>query len=242
VGPRALLERLGVRVVADNPWVGKRLLDHPGTAIFIAPKSRENARFPLMQGMLRTSTRGGRWRDDLQVQAGSFMWTPRWEFPFVTLMATLQKPRGTHGRIEITSADPHALPSLHGHFLEDPWDRASLVDALELLHLLSQTHAMRAHVQLYVYPRPKVFARRERLERYLERACASGYHPCGTVPMSADDRPADGALDGRGRVRGCEGLIVADASIFPTIPSANIHLPVIMVAERFGEWLRDEQP
>lgn len=240
VGPKARVERLGVSSVADNPWVGRRLLDHPGTAIFIVPKSVENGRFPLMQGMLRTSTRGGLLRDDLQVQAGSFVWMPRWEVPFVTLMATLQKPRGTHGRIEITSADPHARPSLHGNFLEDPWDRASLVDALELLHLLSQTRAMREHVQLYLHPRPKVFARRERVDRYLEIACASGYHPCGTVPMSADDRPDDGALDGRGRVRGCEGLIVADASVFPTIPSVNIHLPVIMVGERFGEWLRDD--
>jgi choline dehydrogenase len=60
--------------------------------------------------------------------------------------------------------------------------------------------------------------------------------------MSSDDRPELGATDERGRVRGTEGLIVADASLFPTIPAANIHVPTIMVGERFGEWLRDEGP
>ncbi len=42
----------------------------------------------------------------------------------------------------------------------------------------------------------------------------------------------------RGRVRGAEGLIVADASILPTIPSANTHLTSLMIGERFGEWAR----
>ena len=40
------------------------------------------------------------------------------------------------------------------------------------------------------------------------------------------------------RVRGVEGLFVADASIMPTIPSANTNLPTLMIGERFGEWLR----
>jgi len=56
--------------------------------------------------------------------------------------------------------------------------------------------------------------------------------------MGADD-DADAALDAHGRVRGVDGLIVADASIFPTVPSSNTHLPTLMVGERFGEWLRD---
>jgi choline dehydrogenase len=242
VGPRALVERLGCALVADNPWVARRLLDHPGTAIFIAPKSMKSAEFPLMQTMLRCSTRGGLLRDDMQIQAGSFMWTPRWEFPALSLMATLQKPRGRAGTIEITSADPSARPKLDARFLDDPWDRDALVDALELMHLLAETKPMREHVLLYAHPRPKAFMRRAGLEAHLEVACASGYHPCGTVPMSADDRPSDGAADGRGRVRGTEGLIVADASLFPTIPSANIHLPTIMLGERFGAWLAAEPP
>ena len=43
-----------------------------------------------------------------------------------------------------------------------------------------------------------------------------------------------------GRVRGVDGLYVADASLMPTIPSSNIHLPVLMIVERVAAWLRDE--
>jgi choline dehydrogenase len=56
--------------------------------------------------------------------------------------------------------------------------------------------------------------------------------------MGADDDP-DAATDADGRVRGPEGLLVADASLMPTVPTANTHLPTLMIGERFGEWLRD---
>ena len=72
----------------------------------------------------------------------------------------------------------------------------------------------------------------------LPKGSGSGFHPCGTVPMGTDDDP-DAAVDARGRVRGVEGLYVADASIMPTIPTANINVPTLMIGERFGEWLRD---
>ncbi len=49
----------------------------------------------------------------------------------------------------------------------------------------------------------------------------------------------DGATDARGRVWGVDGLLVADASLFPTVPSSGTHLPTVMLGERFGEWLRD---
>ena len=88
-----------------------------------------------------------------------------------------------------------------------------------------------------VWPPPKVLGS-ERFSRWIWAFCASGYHPCGTVPMGAEDDP-EAATDGRGRVRGVEGLIVADASLMPTVPTANTHLPTLMIGERFGEWLRE---
>ena len=60
------------------------------------------------------------------------------------------------------------------------------------------------------------------------------------MPMGPEGDPAC-AVDSRGRVRGVQGLYVADASIMPTIPSYNINLPTLMIGERFGEWVqRDE--
>ena len=90
-----------------------------------------------------------------------------------------------------------------------------------------------------LWPRASVFRRTDDIRAWIVRACDSGYHPCGTVPMGVLPGP-DAAVDGRGRVFGIEGLYVADASIMPTIPSSNIHLPTLMMAERMGEWLRDD--
>ena len=71
----------------------------------------------------------------------------------------------------------------------------------------------------------------------LPQITGSGYHPCGTVPMGAAGDPL-AATDAHGRVRGVTGLVVADASLMPTIPSANTNLASLMIGERFGEWLR----
>ena len=58
--------------------------------------------------------------------------------------------------------------------------------------------------------------------------------------MGAD--PDDGAVvDASGRVHGIEHLLVADASIMPTIPSGNTNLPTIMVAERIASWIAQDR-
>jgi choline dehydrogenase len=56
-----------------------------------------------------------------------------------------------------------------------------------------------------------------------------------------DERDEHAVVDFHGRVRGVDGLVVADASIMPTIPTSNLNLPTIMIGERFGEWLRRGQ-
>ena len=89
---------------------------------------------------------------------------------------------------------------------------------------------------LPVLPWPAVLRRDKVLDAFIPLLCDSGYHPCGTVPMGP--RPSsNAAVDGRGKVFGLEGLYVVDASLMPTVPSSNIHVPTLMVAERIAEWL-----
>jgi len=78
----------------------------------------------------------------------------------------------------------------------------------------------------------------EGLARSVRERVSSYHHPVGTCRMGPD--PDDGAVvDSRGLVHGVERLRVCDASIMPTIPSANTNLPTIMVAERISAWMRD---
>ncbi len=90
----------------------------------------------------------------------------------------------------------------------------------------------------YFWPGERTLRDPARLDAWIWRSCGSGYHPCGTAPMGPEGDPA-AAVDQYGRVRGVSGLYVADASIMPTVPCANINVPTLMIGERFGEWLRE---
>jgi len=215
-----------------------RLLDHPGVALFIAPKSGvSHIRDPLIQTVLRYRSEHSPRDNDVALQAGSCVPFPRFTLPGVSIMCGVNKPHG-FGRMLFESDHPHARPRIESHFLENEKDRAIAVEGMELAWLLATSKSMRDLVDVFVWPGERVLRDRKDIAKWIPFSCDSGYHPCGTVPMGSDD-DRESLVDGRGRVRSVEGLIVADASIMPTIPSANTHLPTLMIGERFGEWVRE---
>lgn len=236
IGPRRDVERLGVTLVSDVPAIGRRLLDHHGTLMALVPRGRvPSVDVPMIQACLRYTSKGSPVESDVLLQPGSFLQLPWGVTPLVTLMACPGKPRG-HSTIRFVVADPHAPPHIEGRVLADPADRERAVEAMELAWLLATSRSMRGLAEL-AWPGESVLARRGALSEWVMRSSGTAYHLCGTVPMGPEGSP-DAAVDGRGRVRGVEGLWVADASVFPTIPSANTNLPTLMLGERFGEWLR----
>lgn len=231
VGPRADLDRLGVDRVAEVPAVGARLLDHPGAAFFLRPKwGAVKTSHPLIQTVLRFTSDGGR-PADLILQPGSAVNSPWFSLPVCSMMCAVGKPSG-HGRLVFPSADPRAAPTIDSRLLDHPEDRRRAVQALRLAAELCETSAAKA-IATPLWPRWRTLRDPDRMDAWIRSSCDSGYHPCGTVPMGADDDP-DAACDGRGRVRGTERLVVADASLMPTITSSNTNLPTLMI----GEWLR----
>ncbi|MCO4746061.1 MAG: GMC family oxidoreductase N-terminal domain-containing protein [Proteobacteria bacterium] len=229
IGPKLQLERLGVEVVKDVPAVGSRLLDHPGSALFFRPSDEAGWQpdNPLIQAVALLEP-DAEYKNTLQLQAGSCVPT-KWGSPrAVSLMMTLCKPKSV-GSLRFDSADPHALPVIHSKLYDHPDDVALAAKGLRMLGRLADTEAMRDLAWCF-YPTKFVARRENLLRRWAPYACDSGYHPCGTVPMGE-------ATDARGRIEGVAGLRVADASLFPTIPASNIHVPTLMVGERFGEWL-----
>jgi choline dehydrogenase len=163
---------------------------------------------------------------------------PRFDLPLVSIMAQVGKPRGS-GMLHVRTADPHQLPVIESRLLSDAGDRALAVEAMQRAYAIVQTAPMRA-LASHFWPRERVLRDRARTHDWIVNACDSGYHPCGTVPMGAESAAdAEAATDERGRLRGVRGLTIADASVMPTIPSTNIHLATLMIAERIGAWLRD---
>jgi choline dehydrogenase len=241
LGPRADVERIGVELLRDLPAIGRRLLDHPGTAFFLRPRWFGPTRRldPLIQTVLRYPSGARAHPSDMMIQPGSSLPLPRVDLPLVSIMAQVGKPRGS-GMLRVRTADPHQLPVIESRLLSDAGDRALAVDAMQRAYAVVQTAPMRA-LASHFWPRERVLRDRALAHEWIVNACDSGYHPCGTVPMGAESAPdIDAATDERGHVRGVQGLTVADASLMPTIPSTNIHLATLMIGERIGAWLRDE--
>ena len=235
VGPHEELKRLGIEVLADVPGVGHRLLDHPGCALFMRAKTGVDAGQPLIQTMMRYGSENGR-DCDMAIQPGSTVPLKGIDgLGLCSIMASIGKPRG-HGRFHLPSADPRAKPMINSGLLDDPCDRRNAVEAMRRAYEMTQTRALK-RLAVHFWPSARILKNPSSIDRWIRRATDSGYHPSGTVPMGpAHDRYA--ACDGRGRVRGTDGLFVADASIMPTIPTANTNLPTLMIGERFGEWLQ----
>ncbi|HEY6877214.1 MAG TPA: GMC family oxidoreductase N-terminal domain-containing protein [Polyangiales bacterium] len=240
LGPREQVERIGCRVLTALPQVNQRLLDHPGCAFFLMPHYLDpgSAKHPLIQTVLRYASSdggGNQHRSDMLLQPGSRFTLPTGDLAPFVMMCSLGKPRGNGGTLRFDSADPRAKPTVELRMLEHPHDRAVAVSAMELAYELTQTKEM-AKLATVIWPFEGILRSRKRMNDWIRSATGSGYHPCGTVPMGADDDPA-AATDGEGRLRGVQGVTIADASLMPTIPSSNIHLPTIMVAERIAEFL-----
>jgi choline dehydrogenase len=237
IGPRAKVERVGATPVMELRAVAARLLDHPGAALFLVPRELDRTvNPPLLQTRLRFTSKHSAYANDMQVQPGSRLILPLMSVPCVSVMCSVGKPQG-HGTIEFTSADPESKPLIDSQILVHPADRARAVEAMQLAYDLCKTSPMKDMVH-FLWPGERVHRSAAAVHDWIVQSCDSGYHPCGTVPMGADD-DADAAVDQYGRVRGMTGLWVADASIMPTIPTVNINVPTLMIGERFGEWLRD---
>ena len=235
IGPPEELHRLGIAVVHDSPGVGRHVLDHPGVAMFLRPRllAGTSRLHPLIQTTCRYASGTTSFENDIVMQAGSAVPTPWGAYPLVSIMMSVGKPRGV-GRLHYRSADLRASPVLDSLLLEDERDRRVAVEGIERAYEISQTTIARKMARP-IWPSERVLRDRRRLDKKIYKICDSGYHPCGTAPMGPQsDRYA--VCDARGGVRGVEGLHIADASLMPTIPTANIHLSVLMMAERIAHF------
>jgi choline dehydrogenase len=233
IGPKRELDRMTVPVVVDSPTVGARLLDHSGTAVIFAPRAKlvPSTTDPLIQVMARATTLGSDHPYDLQIQPGSFLPIFGLDVPLFSIMAPIGRPEA-RGVVRFPSSDPLAKPHIEMGFLDHPRDRANVLEAVERIYEIARQPEIRA-LAFPVIPTARVLSRRDELLSDLPKITGSGYHPCGTIPMSARSIE-DGAVDALGRLRGVEGVLVADASIFPIIPTANTNLPTLMLAEKIA--------
>ncbi|MCS0635070.1 GMC family oxidoreductase N-terminal domain-containing protein [Streptomyces sp. LP05-1] len=242
IGPADQLRGLGIEPLADLPGVGENLLDHPESVIIwetegpLPPNSAMDSDAGLF---LRREA--GASRPDLMFhfyQVPFSVNTERLGYPAVEhgVCMTPNVPRARSvGRMWLTSADPTVHPALDFRYFTDPegHDEQTLVDGMRVARKVAATEPLRSWLRREVAPGPSVTTDAE-LSEYARRAAHTVYHPAGTCRMGAPDDPL-AVVDPELRLRGFDGVRVVDASVFPTMPTINPMVTVLLAAERAAD-------
>ncbi|GEM_PF-14068 len=236
IGGHEALARLGLPVAVELPGVGEHLCDHPVAGVVYEPvPGLCRTDVPSVQVTYRYTAAGSDQRNDMQVMPVSFYQTA--EGPVFSIGVVVEQVRG-HGRLVVETLNPRMQPRIESHFLEDEEDLRRMVDGMRLALRLGETEPLRSLHTGIRRPRPHHLESDDALAAWVRRVADSGYHPCSTAKMGPASDPL-AVVDQRGRVHGVAGLMVADASIMPTVPRANTNFTSIMIGERIGEWLKN---
>jgi choline dehydrogenase len=257
IGPEAHLRELGIPLVADSPGVGENLQDHLLIALnyrCLRPVTLGGAEtlgnllkyLLLRRGPLTSNVAeaGGFVRlnppsllPDLQLHfAPSFYVDHGFGNPKghgFGVAPTLVQPK-SRGRLWLRSADPASAPAIDPRYFSEPDDARLLIEGFRLGRRILHSSAFDEYRGEALEPVPED-AGDEVILDLLRRRVETIYHPVGTCRMGVGD---EAVVDPELRVRGVEGLRVADASIMPEITNGNTNAPSIAIGEKAAELLR----
>jgi choline dehydrogenase len=146
----------------------------------------------------------------------------------------------SRGRVRINSPRPEDAPSILANYLSTAGDREVAAQSLRLTRRIASMPALARYRPREVKPGIE-YQTDEELARLAGDISTTIFHPVGTARMGREDDPM-AVVDARLRVRGVQGLRVADASVMPTITSGNTNSPTLMIAERAAEWMLARPP
>jgi choline dehydrogenase len=258
VGDPADLAPHGVKVVQALPGVGKNLRDHLSITLkqrLTVPISLLKALQPMaMVGALgeyllfksgptsfsgleawsHLNSRPDLEYPDIQVYCVHLMYNDhgRDVIPVEGFMAALSGSRpNSVGSIRIGAADPLAAPIIDPRYLSDPEDLRVLREGLrQAREIIAQPAFDRIRGEEYAPGEPALTD--DQLDAYIRENAATLYHPVGTCKMGVG---ADAVVDPALKVKGVDGLRVADASIMPHITSGNTNFPSMMIGEKAAD-------
>jgi choline dehydrogenase len=264
IGPAATLAAAGVAPLLDSPAVGGNLQDHLAVVYSFKATQRTlndelhstlgklvaGLRFLLARrgplalsvnqfgGFARADPHGA--RPDVQLYfnpvtygAGDATRTRIELDPFSGFYLCFQPTRPTSvGRIDVAGPDFRRPPNIAPNYLSTEKDVADVVNGGRLLQALARTRAIKALIREPLAPDLLTMGPEDLVADFRARG-STVYHPVGTCRMGAV--LADSVVDASLKVHGIERLRVVDASVFPTVTSANTNAPTVMVAQKAAD-------
>ncbi|HEY4025264.1 MAG TPA: FAD-dependent oxidoreductase [Candidatus Dormibacteraeota bacterium] len=139
----------------------------------------------------------------------------------------------SRGWVRLRSADPRVAPEISANYGAEESDIDRIVTMVEIARDIYRTRAFAEWGMQDVSPGPTVTTRAQ-LRDWIIDNVGSYYHFVGSCRMGSDRLAV---VDPRLRVRGVDGLRVADGSVIPSIPSANPHTSIVMIGERAADFI-----
>ncbi len=265
IGDAAELSRLGIAPVCDLPGVGRNLQDHLITQVShvtesTVPYGLTVAKLPWLawQGVKYLVSRNGVFANNILHAGGFIRSRPDLDRPDLQLILlpanrTLENPNAkghgygiivllmrpqSHGRVSVAGPDPFAAPVIDPQFLTEKADVDLVVHGMKLARQMLADAAFDGVRGPEILPGLAVNDDAA-LAEYARKRCATAFHPVGTCRMGRGD---DAVVDAELRVRGVEGLRVADASIMPRIIGGNTNAPAIMIGEKASDLVLGRAP
>jgi choline dehydrogenase len=268
VGPAALLESIGVPVVHELPGVGENFRDHYAPRLVARVRNsttiNELARGMGLAGQMLRWALGKPsilalspslvhwfWKSDDSMDQPDLqgVFSPASykqgfvgmldDYPGMTCGVWQHRPEST-GYVRARSADPFDDPVIQPNYLADPMDRRVLIAGMKLARRLLHTPELGHYFDGDMLPAPEVQSDDEFLG-YARQYGSTAYHLIGTARMGPATDPT-AVVDDQLCVHGMQGLRVADASIMPTMPSANTYATTMMIAEKASDMIRGLRP
>lgn len=268
VGPGLLLHALGIPMVHALAGVGENLRDHYAVRMVARAtcKTINNfARPPRLAWEIAKWAMGRPsilalspslvhvfWKSDTALDAPDlqFTFTPASykaggiaglldSFPGMTCGAWQQRPESL-GHVRARSADPLEPPRIQPNYLAHDTDRGVLLAGIKLARRLMTSPELAPFYDSEELPGKNAQTDEELLD-WARRQGSTVFHLIGTCGMGPASDPM-AVVDDQLRVRGVEGLRVADASIMPSMPSANTNAATLMIAEKAADMVLDREP
>ncbi len=242
IGPGDQLEEYGIPVIQELPGVGQNLFNHPmGNVTFrVKDHVRLHANAGALRFGLRVTSEPPSYPCDVMLHTLSIfnvMTGERLPDRTARIACALELPDGS-GWVRLQSSDPAVQPAINYRYFHNENDMRRMRDAVRLAADVLESDAYRDVLEYRTAPDDETLADDDALDAWIRQTVGTSRHVSGTCRIGPDG-DAMAVTDQQCRVRGMQGLWVADPSIMPQVTRANTNATAIMIGERVAEWIAE---